>query len=137
MCWTLLILGVCVFVASLFCFWMARWWTLEMTAALFSPYMHLEMMWMRLFHHGNGGLALKQRESILFGDFWHIKMILQLKMPQRPFSKLKKHAPTNLYMLYPMAQSVALFCIEIDKKMPLQWHCPPWSSSIVHHTKPF
>jgi hypothetical protein len=27
-------------------------------------------------------------------------------------------------MLYPMAQSVALVCVEIDKKMPLQWHCP-------------
>jgi hypothetical protein len=44
-------------------------------------------------------------------------------MPQTSFSKLKKHSPTTIYMLYPMAQSVALFCIEIDKKMPLQWHC--------------
>jgi hypothetical protein len=44
-------------------------------------------------------------------------------MPQTSFSKLEKHSPTTLYMLYPMAQSVALFCIEIDKKMQLQWHC--------------
>jgi hypothetical protein len=27
-------------------------------------------------------------------------------------------------MLYPMVQSIALVCVEIDKKMPLQWHCP-------------
>jgi hypothetical protein len=27
-------------------------------------------------------------------------------------------------MIYPMAQSVALVCVEIDKKMPPQWHCP-------------
>jgi hypothetical protein len=33
-------------------------------------------------------------------------------MQQRPFSKLKKHGPTNLYMLYPMAQSVARVCVE-------------------------
>ena len=45
-------------------------------------------------------------------------------MLQRPFPKLKKHHPTRLYMLYPMLQSVALVCIEIDKQMPPQWHCP-------------
>jgi hypothetical protein len=78
----------------------------------------------------NGGLALKQRESILFGDFWHFNDDFAIKMPQRQFSKLKKHGPTNIYMLYLMAQSVALFCIEIDKKMPLQWHCP--SSLEIH-----
>jgi hypothetical protein len=44
-------------------------------------------------------------------------------MPKRPFSKLKKHGPTNLYMLYPMAQSIARACVEIDKEMPLR-HCP-------------
>jgi hypothetical protein len=65
-------------------------------------------------------------------------------MPQTSFSKLKKHSPTTLYMLYPMAQSVALFCIEIDKKMPLQWHCSlsssPWKSKIIlarGHTSAF
>jgi hypothetical protein len=51
-------------------------------------------------------------------------------MPQRPFPKLKKHSPTNVYMLYPMAQSVALVCVEIDKKMPSQGRCPLPSS---HH----
>jgi hypothetical protein len=45
-------------------------------------------------------------------------------MLQRPFPKLKKHSPTNVYMLYQMVQSVALVCVEIDKKMPPQWHCP-------------
>jgi hypothetical protein len=33
------------------------------------------------------------------------------------------HGPTNLYMLYPMEQSVVLVCVEKVKKMPLQWHC--------------
>ena len=37
---------------------------------------------------------------------------------------LKKHHPTNIYMLYPMVQPVVLDCIEIDKKMALQGHCP-------------
>jgi hypothetical protein len=45
-------------------------------------------------------------------------------MLQTSFSKLKKHSPTNLYMLYPMAQSFGLVCVEMDKQMPLQWHCP-------------
>jgi hypothetical protein len=45
-------------------------------------------------------------------------------MLQRPFSKLKKHCPTQLYMLYPMVQSGALVCVEKVKKMPPQWHCP-------------
>jgi hypothetical protein len=44
-------------------------------------------------------------------------------MPKRPFSKLKKHGPTNMYMLYPMAQSIACACVEIDKEMPPR-HCP-------------
>jgi hypothetical protein len=58
-------------------------------------------------------------------------------MLQTPFPKLKKHGPTNLYMIYPMAQRVALVCIEIDKKLTLQRHCPlsswcaPCSSSKI------
>jgi hypothetical protein len=47
-------------------------------------------------------------------------------MLQRPFPKLKKHSPTRLYMIYPRVQSVALVCIEIDKKMAPQGgivHC--------------
>jgi hypothetical protein len=54
-------------------------------------------------------------------------------MLQTSFPKLKKHHPTNLYMLYPMAQSVALFCIEIDKKKALPKHCPLSSSSIIQN----
>jgi hypothetical protein len=50
-------------------------------------------------------------------------------MLQTSFPKLKKHHPTRLYMLYPMAQSVAQFGVEIDKKMPLQWHL---SIVIIH-----
>jgi hypothetical protein len=45
-------------------------------------------------------------------------------MLQRPFPKLKKHHPTNLYILYPMVQIVGLVCVEMDKQMPPQWHCP-------------
>jgi hypothetical protein len=45
-------------------------------------------------------------------------------MLKAPFLKVKKHGPTNLYMLYPMVQSVALLCIEIDKKMAPQGHSP-------------
>jgi hypothetical protein len=52
-------------------------------------------------------------------------MILHNTTLQRPFPKLKKHHPTNLYMLYPMAQSVGLVCVEMDKQMTLQGHCPP------------
>ena len=48
-------------------------------------------------------------------------------MLQTSFPKLKKHHPTNVYMLYPMVQSFALVFIEIDKKMPPQW----WALSIV------
>ena len=40
------------------------------------------------------------------------------------FPKLKKHSPTNFYMLYPMVQSVALVCLEINKKLTLQRQCP-------------
>jgi hypothetical protein len=41
-------------------------------------------------------------------------------MQKTSFSKLEKHSPTRLYMLYPMVQSVALVCVEIDKKLTLQ-----------------
>jgi hypothetical protein len=51
-------------------------------------------------------------------------------MPQTSFSKLKKHSPTTLYMLYPMAQSVALIFVEKVKKKALQGHSPLSSS---HH----
>ena len=56
-------------------------------------------------------------------------------MLQRPFPKLKKHHPTNLYMLYPMAQSVGLVCVEMDKQMPPQWHCP--LSIVIGNPLPF
>jgi hypothetical protein len=47
-------------------------------------------------------------------------MILHNTALKRPFPKLKKHSPTRIYMLYPMAQSVACVCVEIDKKMAPQ-----------------
>jgi hypothetical protein len=65
-------------------------------------------------------------------------MILHNTTLQRLFSRLKKQPPTNIYMLYPMAQRVALVCVEIDKQMPPQGHCPlsleihcPSSSEII------
>jgi hypothetical protein len=63
----------------------------------------------------NGRLALKQRERVSFGDFWHIHDDFAIKNATNIISKLKKHGPTNLYMLYPMVQSVALVCVEIEK----------------------
>jgi hypothetical protein len=50
---------------------MARWWTLEMTAASFSPSFAWKQRGSCLFIMEKGCLALKQRESIHFGDFWH------------------------------------------------------------------
>jgi hypothetical protein len=41
-------------------------------------------------------------------------------MLQTSFPKLKTHHPTNLYMLYPMMQSVLLVCVEKVKKMTPQ-----------------
>jgi hypothetical protein len=73
----------------------------------------------------NECLALKQKKGSPFCDFWH----MHNSMLQTPFSRLKKHGPTNLYMIYPMAQSAAQFCVEMDKQMPAQGHCPLSSSS--------
>jgi hypothetical protein len=53
-------------------------------------------------------------------------------MLKTSFSKLKKHHPTNLYMLYPMAQSACLVCVKIDKKLTLQMHCPLSIVIIIH-----
>jgi nitric oxide reductase large subunit len=72
----------------------------------------------------NGRMALKQKKASIFVFFWTSMMILHNTTLQRPFPKLKKHHPTNLYMLYLMAQSALLVCINIDKKMTPQWHCP-------------
>jgi hypothetical protein len=58
----------CLFVGHPF-FWMARWWTLETTAALLIASSRLQMMWIMLFHHWKGCPALKQRESISFWWF--------------------------------------------------------------------
>jgi hypothetical protein len=43
----------CLFVGHPF-FWMARWWTLEMTASSFSPSFRMETTWIMPFHHGKG-----------------------------------------------------------------------------------
>jgi hypothetical protein len=45
-------------------------------------------------------------------------------MLKTSFLKLEKHSPTRLYMIYPMLQSVARFCVEKEKKLILQRHCP-------------
>ena len=65
----------------------------------------------------------KEKRSV-FAIFGTSTMILHNTTLQRPFPELKKHCPTNLYMLYPIEQSIVLVCIEIDKKTPPQWHCP-------------
>jgi hypothetical protein len=54
-------------------------------------------------------------------------------MLQTSFSKAEKHHPTNRYMLYPMAQSIALLFVEKVKKLTPQKHCPLSSSSIIQN----
>ena len=71
-----------------------------------------------------GCLAWNKEKASILVIFGTSKMILQKKMLQRPFPKLKKHGPTNLYMLYRMVQSVWLVCVEKVKKMTLQRQCP-------------
>jgi hypothetical protein len=72
MCWTLLILGVCVCVCVCVCrgvvffVWMVRMWTLEMTAASFSPPMRLALMQMMPFHHGKGLSRFETKERVSF-----------------------------------------------------------------------
>ena len=130
MCWSLLILAVCVcvcvfVVVSAFCFCLSPWWTLETAAALFSPYLHLEMMWMRLFHDGKGVSRFETKRKHPFWWFLaHQWWFCNKNCYKHLFPKLKKHSPTNVYMLYPMVQSVALVCVEIDKKLTLQRQCP-------------
>jgi hypothetical protein len=38
----------------------------------------------------NGGLALKQRESIQFGDFWHFNHDFAIKNATKTISKAEK-----------------------------------------------
>jgi hypothetical protein len=38
----------------------------------------------------NGGLALKQRESILFGDFWHFNDDFAIKNATKTIFKAEK-----------------------------------------------
>jgi hypothetical protein len=87
-----------------------------------------------------GCLALKQKKASIFVIFGTSMMILHNTTLQRPFPKLKKHHPNNLYMLYPIAQSVACVCVEIDKKMAPQegivhrhWkiHCPSFETILA------
>jgi hypothetical protein len=54
--------------------------------------------------------TLKQEKASILVTFGTSMMILHNTTLQRPFPKLKKHSPTNIYMLYPMVQSVALVC---------------------------
>jgi hypothetical protein len=65
-------------------------------------------------------LLWNEKKGSLFMIFGTSMMILHNTALKRPFPKLKKHSPTRLYMLYPMAQSVVLVCVEIDKKMAPQ-----------------
>jgi hypothetical protein len=50
----------------------------------------------------NGCAALKQKERVSFCDFWHIKDDFARKNAANTILNVKKHGPTNLYMLYPM-----------------------------------
>ena len=59
-------------------------------------------------------------------------------MLQTFFPKPKKCSPTILYMIFPMAQSVALVFVEKVKKIPPQWHIVHchWKS-IVHTARSY
>jgi hypothetical protein len=59
-----------------------------------------------------GVLLWNEKKGSLFVIFGTSVMILHNRTLQRPFSKLKKNSHTNLYMLYPIVQSVALVCVE-------------------------
>jgi hypothetical protein len=59
-------------------------------------------------------LLWNEKKGTLFVIFGTSMMILHNRTLQRPFSKLKKYRPTNLYMICPLMQSVVQFCVEID-----------------------
>jgi hypothetical protein len=85
--YSLLILGVCVFVAvSSFVFgWHHGLWRLQKHASRLQAGCKLCEWW--FFIMENGGLALKQRESIHFGDFWHIQDDFAIKNATKTISK--------------------------------------------------
>jgi hypothetical protein len=59
----------------------------------------------------NGGLVLKQRESIHFGDFWHIHDDFAIKNATNIFSKAKKvQSYSSLHALSNGAKRCACFC---------------------------
>ena len=127
--------GFCLFFTSSRCIGWSKWWTLETTAASLLASSRLKRVCMMSLHHGKwmSSFGLKKKESV-FVIFGTSMMILHNTTLQRPFPKLKKHHPTNIYMIYPMAQSVLLIFVEIGKKKAPQWHCP-LSSSSHHHEK--
>jgi hypothetical protein len=51
-------------------------------------------------HHGKWRSCFETKRKHPF--FWHITDNFALKNATTSFPKLKKHSPTNLYMLYPM-----------------------------------
>ena len=57
-------LSVCLSV--IFCFWMARWGTLEMTAALLLASSRLKMVWMMSLHHGKLTSSFETKERVSF-----------------------------------------------------------------------
>jgi hypothetical protein len=81
---------------------------------------------MMVLHHGKWRSGFETKRKVCFCDFWHIHDDFALKMLQTPVPKLKTHPPTNVYMIYPMVQSVLLVCVEKVKKMAPQ-------RGIVHH----
>jgi hypothetical protein len=135
---------VCVFVVvSAFCFWMTRWWTLETTAAPFSPSLHLEMMCMRLFHHGKWRSCFETKRKHPFGDFWHLNDDFAIKNATNIISKAEK-APSysSLHALSndakrsaclhgnrkengtAMALSIVIICTVIHRKAKSFWRAP-------------
>jgi hypothetical protein len=110
MCWTLLILDVCL---------SRRFFVLLVTIVNFGD----NCSFINRFKSPENGVddvssswkmdvqLLIEKSESLFVNFGTSVMILHNTTLQRPFPKLKKHHPTNIYMLYPMVQSVVLVCI--------------------------
>jgi hypothetical protein len=68
-------------------------------------------MWIRLFHDGKGCIALKQRKSIHFGDFWHISDDFAIKNATKIFFKAEKpQSYSSLHALSNGAKRCTCLC---------------------------
>ena len=96
--------------------------TLESAAASFFASFRLEMTWMMSLGHGEWTRSFGTKSNSPFFVFLSLQDKMMKKILKTIFPKLKKHSPTNLYMLYPMIQSAVLDSVERDVKSPPESH---------------